>query len=133
LELDDPQNHIEAEQFFVGTVGTTITNAENTRVTIAAIETVTVPAGTFTNCIKFHKTDLGSGAPNPTMTNGLLRSGRGQMDGLRRGCAECDSGGLSAYITFVILKWKLSLFVCQWFWEREVSHSRECLTSREAV
>jgi hypothetical protein len=64
--LDDPQNHIESEEFFVGTVGTTITNASNERVTIAAIETVTVPAGTFTNCIKFHKTDLGSGNPNPT-------------------------------------------------------------------
>jgi len=64
--LDDPQNHIESEEFFVGTVGTVITNASNERVAIAAIETVTVPAGTFTNCIKFHKTDLGSGNPNPT-------------------------------------------------------------------
>lgn len=64
--LQDAQSHIESKEFFVGTVGSTITNASNTRVAIAAIETVTVPAGTFTNCIKFHKTDLWSGNPNPT-------------------------------------------------------------------
>jgi hypothetical protein len=64
--MADPLSHLESLEFFRGTVGTVITNASYERVAIAAIETVTVPAGTFTNCIKFHKTDLGSGNPNPT-------------------------------------------------------------------
>jgi hypothetical protein len=67
-QMEDPQNHLESEGFFLGTVGMTITNTHKSGVvvTIAAIENVTVPAGTFTNCIKFHKTDLWSGNPNPT-------------------------------------------------------------------
>lgn len=64
--IDDPQTHFESQEFFRGTVGNAITNSRNVRIAIAAIETVTVPAGTFTNCIKFHKTDFGSGNPNPT-------------------------------------------------------------------
>jgi hypothetical protein len=67
-QMEDPQNHLESEGFFLGTVGMTITNTHKSGVVvkIAAIENVTVPAGTFTNCIKFHKTDLWSGNPNPT-------------------------------------------------------------------
>jgi hypothetical protein len=64
--IKDPIMHLETLEFFRGTVGTVITNTRNERIAIAAIETVTVPAGTFTNCIKFHKTDLWSGNPNPT-------------------------------------------------------------------
>lgn len=64
--MDDPQSHFESLQFFRGAVGTVLTNGRNTRIEIAGIETVTVPAGTFTNCIKYHKTDLWSNNPNPT-------------------------------------------------------------------
>lgn len=64
--IADPLTHLESLEFFRGTVGTVITNTRSVRIAIAAIETVTVPAGTFTNCIKFHKTDLWSGNPNPT-------------------------------------------------------------------
>ena len=63
--IDDPLTHLESLEFFRGTVGTVITNAQNVRVAIEAIETVTVPAGTFTNCIKFHKTQLGTSDFNP--------------------------------------------------------------------
>lgn len=63
--LGDPLAHLETLEFFRGTVGTVITNAQNVRVAIEAIETVTVPAGTFTNCIKFHKTQLGTSDSNP--------------------------------------------------------------------
>jgi hypothetical protein len=53
----------ESQEFFMGPIGTTWTNlnynGQFTRVvTVDAIETVTVPAGTFTNCYKFHKTVL---------------------------------------------------------------------------
>jgi hypothetical protein len=64
--IDDPLNHIESQAFFRRAVGTVITHADDERVEIAAIENVTVPAGTFTNCIKFHKTDLWSGNASPT-------------------------------------------------------------------
>jgi len=64
--INDPIMHLESLEFFRGTVGSVITNANDVRIAIVAIENVTVPAGTFTNCIKFHKTDLWSGNPNPT-------------------------------------------------------------------
>jgi hypothetical protein len=63
--MDDPQTHFESQEFFRGTVGSMITNSRNVRIAIDAIETVTVPAGTFTNCYKFHKTQLGTSDPNP--------------------------------------------------------------------
>ena len=61
----DPLAHFEGQEFFRGTVGNVITNSRNVRIAIEAIETVTVPAGTFTNCLKFHKTDLSASDPNP--------------------------------------------------------------------
>jgi hypothetical protein len=67
--VDDPNtvmaSHTESQVFIRGTVGTVITNAENVRIAIEAIETVTVPAGTFTNCLKQHKTQLGTSDYNP--------------------------------------------------------------------
>ena len=63
--LYNPHTHFEALEFFRGTVGKAVTNAENIRIQIEAIETVTVPAGTFTNCLRFRKTDLSSSDPNP--------------------------------------------------------------------
>lgn len=63
--INDPLAHLESQEFFRGTVGTVITNANDVRIAIEAIETVSVPAGTFTNCIKFHKTQLGTGDSNP--------------------------------------------------------------------
>ncbi len=64
--MADPLTHFESQEFFRGTVGMVITNARNIRIAIEAIETVTVPAGTINNCIKFHKTDLSSSHPNPS-------------------------------------------------------------------
>jgi hypothetical protein len=63
--IDDPFMHVESQEFFRGTVGTVITNAENVRIAIEAVETVTVPAGTFTNCLKQHKTQLYTSDSNP--------------------------------------------------------------------
>lgn len=63
--ISDPISHLESQEFVRGAVGTVITNANNERVAIEAIETVTVPAGTFTNCLKFHKTQLSTSDPHP--------------------------------------------------------------------
>jgi hypothetical protein len=63
--LYNPHTHFEALEFFRGTVGMAMTNGENIRIEIEAVENVTVPAGTFTNCIRFRKTDLSSSDPNP--------------------------------------------------------------------
>jgi hypothetical protein len=63
--IGDLQTHFESQEFLRGTVGTVITNAENVRIAIEAIETVTVPAGTFTNCLKQHNTQLNTSDPNP--------------------------------------------------------------------
>ncbi len=59
----DQMTLAESQEFFRGPVGTSWTNLNDngqfTRVvTVDAIENVTVPAGTFTNCYKFHKTVL---------------------------------------------------------------------------
>ena len=59
----DQMTLAESQEFFRGPVGTTWTNLNYgghfTRVVaVDAIETVIVPAGTFTNCYKFHKTVL---------------------------------------------------------------------------
>lgn len=59
----DPTTLTDNQEFFIAPVGTTWTNlnynGQFTRVVaVEAIETVTVPAGVFTNCYKFHKTVL---------------------------------------------------------------------------
>jgi len=67
----DPDRLVEVTEFQLGPVGTTWTNfnykGQYTRkVTIEAIETVTVPAGTFPACYKFHKQIVsGSSSPRP--------------------------------------------------------------------
>jgi hypothetical protein len=63
--MSDPLAHLETQQFLRGAVGTVITNSQNIRIAIEAVENVTVPVGTFTNCIRFHKTQLGDDSPNP--------------------------------------------------------------------
>jgi hypothetical protein len=58
-----PELQMEWPEFRMGPVGHSWTNHNyegnwTCKVAIEAIETVTVPAGTFTNCFKFHKTVL---------------------------------------------------------------------------
>jgi hypothetical protein len=57
-------------EFQRGAVGATWTNYNyegkwTRKATLEAIETVTVPAGTFPGCYKFHKQALNSGDPQP--------------------------------------------------------------------
>jgi len=61
----DPPAHLETQEFVRGAVGTVFTNSHYTRIAVEAIENVTVPVGTFTNCIRFHKTQLLGGSSNP--------------------------------------------------------------------
>ena len=70
--MSDPPRHLETQEFLRGTVGLAITNARNVRIAIEAVETVTVPAGTFPNCVKFHKTDLSGNHPNPNWYEWML-------------------------------------------------------------
>lgn len=65
----DPINMGEGKGWRLAPVGTTWTNTneygERDVTTIEAIENVTVPAGTFTDCIKFHNECLDATDPDP--------------------------------------------------------------------
>lgn len=65
----DPMNMQEEEGWRLAAVGTAWTNideyGERVVTTIEAIESVTVPAGTFTDCLKFHNVSLDASDPDP--------------------------------------------------------------------
>ena len=66
----DQNTLAETVEWLAAPVGTTWTNFNyegqfTRKVTIEAVETVTVGAGTFDSCLKFHKQALDSSDPTP--------------------------------------------------------------------
>lgn len=59
----DPVYQMEFEIWRMDTMGTTWTNFDEVT-TVEAYETITVPAGTFTNCLRLHQQEVGTTGSN---------------------------------------------------------------------
>ncbi|VGO14439.1 hypothetical protein PDESU_03000 [Pontiella desulfatans] len=60
MYLGDPKYTHEVIVWKRAPTGTTWTNGHNEVITVEGYENITVPAGTFTDCIRLHRKDLGS-------------------------------------------------------------------------